>query len=90
MSDVIIIAGGMRFAARFEETTTPRTCAALRRLLPFVSQIVHVRWSGEAVWVPMGDMDLGLTFERSGVRRLIERPVVRTRGHVHHSTTTSY
>jgi hypothetical protein len=64
VSDVIITAGGLRFAARFEETTTPRTCAALRRLLPFVSQIVHVRWSGEAVWVQMGDMDLGLTFEQ--------------------------
>lgn len=31
--------------------------------MPFVSQIVHVRWSGEAVWIPLGDRDFGVDYE---------------------------
>ena len=34
--------------------------AAFRRLLPLESRIIHVRWSGEAGWIPFGDLDLGL------------------------------
>ena len=34
--------------------------AAFRRLLPLESKIIHVRWSGEAGWIPFGDLDLGL------------------------------
>ncbi|MFL6661778.1 MAG: DUF3830 family protein, partial [Rhizobacter sp.] len=26
-------------------------------------KLIHVRWSGEAVWVPLGDFDLGVGFE---------------------------
>jgi hypothetical protein len=25
--------------------------------------VVHVRWSGEAVWVPLGDTDFGVSYE---------------------------
>jgi hypothetical protein len=25
--------------------------------------VIHSRWSGEAVWIPLGDMDTGLKFE---------------------------
>ena len=32
-------------------------------LLPFTNKVIHSRWSGEAVWVPLGDLDLGLGFE---------------------------
>ena len=31
-----------------------------RRLLPLQSRIIHVRWSGEAGWIPFGDLDLGI------------------------------
>jgi len=31
--------------------------------MPFKSQVVHVRWSGEAVWIPLGDRDFGVTYE---------------------------
>jgi hypothetical protein len=31
--------------------------------MPFKSQVVHVRWSGEAVWVPLGDTDFGVSYE---------------------------
>jgi len=25
--------------------------------------VVHVRWSGEAVWIPLGDLDFGVSYE---------------------------
>lgn len=65
MSDVLITLGAHRFAARFESAAAPETCAAFRRLLPFTSQVIHVRWSGEAVWAPLGDLSIGLTPENA-------------------------
>jgi hypothetical protein len=65
MSDVGITAGPFRFTARFERDAAPRTCAAFERLLPFTNRLVHVRWSGEAVWVPLGDLELGLPAENA-------------------------
>jgi hypothetical protein len=65
MSDVIITAGAFRFTGRFETAAAPRTCDVIRRLLPFTNKAVHVRWSGEAVWVPLGDLDLGLAPENA-------------------------
>jgi hypothetical protein len=32
-------------------------------LLPYRQKIIHVRWSGEACWIPLGDFDLGLGYE---------------------------
>ena len=55
-----ITAGGFSFVARLEEEEAPATVAAFRRLLPLESRIIHVRWSGEAGWIPFGDLDLGL------------------------------
>jgi len=55
-----ISAGGFDFVARFEEEDAPQTVAAFRTLLPLESKIIHVRWSGEGGWIPMGDLDLGL------------------------------
>jgi len=55
-----ISAGGFEFVARLEEGAAPATVAAFRRLLPLESRIIHVRWSGEAGWIPFGDLDLGL------------------------------
>ena len=58
-----ITAGKYTFKARLEEEKAPKTCAAMRAILPFRSKLVHVRWSGEATWVPMGDRRLGIDFE---------------------------
>ena len=58
-----ITAGKYTFKARLEEEKAPKTCAAIRAMLPFRSKLVHVRWSGEATWVPMGDRRLGIDFE---------------------------
>lgn len=65
MSDVVITLGPHRFEARFESAAAPRTCAAFRRRLPFVSQVIHVRWSGEAVWAPLGDLSIGAPVENA-------------------------
>ena len=55
-----IAAGGFAFTARLEDDTAPETVAAFRRLLPLDSKIIHVRWSGEGGWIPMGDLDVGI------------------------------
>ena len=56
-----IKAGGFTFLARYEEEAAPATVAAFRKkLLPLSSKIIHVRWSGQAGWIPMGDLDLGI------------------------------
>jgi hypothetical protein len=34
--------------------------AAMRPMLPLTSRIIHARWSGEAGWVPLGELELGL------------------------------
>ena len=65
MSDLVISLGSHRFGARFETAAAPDTCAAFRRLLPFTSQVIHVRWSGEAVWAPLGDLSIGVTSENA-------------------------
>ena len=58
-----ITAGKYTFKARLEEERAPKTCAAIKKRLPIKSKLVHVRWSGEATWVPMGDRRLGVDFE---------------------------
>ena len=63
MQHVRIQAGPHRFLARFEEEAAPRTCARFRAMLPYRQRIIHVRWSGEACWIPLGDLDLGLAAE---------------------------
>jgi hypothetical protein len=55
-----ITASGFEFSARLEEETAPGTVAAFRRMLPLESKIIHVRWSGEGGWIPMGDLDVGV------------------------------
>ena len=65
MSQVNITVGRLRFTARFEEAAAPRTCAAFRTLLPFEKQLVQARWSGEAAWVPLGNLGLDLPLENA-------------------------
>jgi len=58
-----ITAGTFAFDARFETAAAPKTCAIFRKLLPYENKIIHVRWSGEGVWIPLGELNLGLTYE---------------------------
>jgi len=55
--------GPFEFGAKFEEEAAPKTCEAFKKLLPFRNRIIHVRWSGEAAWIPLGDFDVGVGFE---------------------------
>jgi hypothetical protein len=65
MAGVNITVGELRFTAQFEEIAAPRTCAAFRTLLPFEKQLIQARWSGEAAWVPLGDLRLNLPAENA-------------------------
>jgi hypothetical protein len=58
-----ISAGAYTFEARFESKDAPKTVAAIRTHLPYHGQLVHVRWSGEGVWVPLGETDFNVGYE---------------------------
>lgn len=58
-----VTAGPYTFGAALEEQHTPKTCDAFRAMLPFHSRIIHSRWSGEAAWIPLGDLDVGVGYE---------------------------
>ena len=60
-----IQAGDFRFTAKLEWEKAPKTCAAFVARLPFISKIVHVRWSGEGVWIPLGELDFGVAYENA-------------------------
>jgi hypothetical protein len=55
-----ITAGEFTFVARLEEEQAPQTVASFRRLLPLESSLIHVRWSGESMWIPFGELDVGV------------------------------
>lgn len=63
MSKLNIVAGPYTFDAKFETEAAPKTVAAFKKAMPFVSQVIHVRWSGEGVWMPLGDLDFGVGYE---------------------------
>ena len=63
MTMLSITAGPHRFGARMEEERAPMTCDAFAKLLPFEQKVIHVRWSGESTWIPLGDFELGVGFE---------------------------
>ena len=60
MSDIRITAGPFAFGARLEREAAPRSCERFLAMLPYRERIIHVRWSGEACWIPLGALDLGL------------------------------
>ena len=63
MKLVDIRAGNFNFVAKMETENAPKTCERFCQLMPFHNKVIHSRWSGEAVWVPMGDFDTQLEFE---------------------------
>ena len=65
MADVRIAAGTFSFRARFERDVAPWTCARFERMLPYRERLIHVRWSGEACWIPLGGFDLDLGYENA-------------------------
>lgn len=63
MSHVTITSGEFRFIARLLEEEAPKTCQVFRSMLPLKSRFIHVRWSGEGIWIPYGDLRTGLDYE---------------------------
>lgn len=55
-------AGGYTFIAE-THPDAPLTVAAFEKLLPYKQKLIHVRWSGEGCWIPLGDFRLGVDFE---------------------------
>jgi Protein of unknown function (DUF3830) len=65
VADIRITAGPFSFTARFERVLAPLTCAKFAGMLPYRERLIHVRWSGEACWIPLGNLDLGLGYENA-------------------------
>jgi hypothetical protein len=62
MTKIRISSTGREFIAE-THPDAPQTVAAFLKLLPYKEKLIHVRWSGEAVWIPLGDFKLGVGFE---------------------------
>ena len=58
-----ITVAGMQFTARLETKLAPRTCAKFLSMLPLKAKIIQARWSGEAAWIPFGDLNVDLGLE---------------------------
>ena len=65
MTDVRITAGPYAFTAVFDRAAAPKTCAWFQSVLPYRERIIHVRWSGEACWIPLGALELGIGVENA-------------------------
>jgi hypothetical protein len=63
MTQVSITSGRFRFTAVLEVDDAPLTCRWFLDHMPFRSEVIHARWSGEAVWIPLGDLSPGFPFE---------------------------
>ncbi len=61
--NVEIRVADMLFLARLETEAAPRTCRAFESMLPLETQLIQARWSGEAAWIPFGDLHLDLGYE---------------------------
>ena len=60
-----IAAGGYEFTAKLEEELAPKTCKVFKSLLPLENKLIHVRWSGQGMWIPYGETRLDLNYENN-------------------------
>jgi hypothetical protein len=52
------------FTAQLNENQAPNTISAMQRIFPYKSKVIHARFSGEAIWVPLpDDFPLEVKFE---------------------------
>jgi len=63
--DLVISAGPFAFTGRLETVKAPLTSAAFLKLLPFKENLLHVRWSGESTWVPLGSLGVNVPSENA-------------------------
>jgi hypothetical protein len=72
MSQLIVRAGDFTFQARFEEQLAPKICAAFHKSMPFESQAIDVRWSGERSGCPSA---ISISAPSTRTTPVIRRPV---------------
>jgi len=53
LTTIILNIENEEFIAHLHEDKAPRTVEALLKLLPYRSEVIHARFSGEAIWVPL-------------------------------------
>ena len=75
MPQIRITAGGHTFMAE-THPDAPETVAAFLKLLPYRHKLIHVRWSGEGCWVPLGDYVLENEGRRVGFENHTSHPSV--------------
>jgi len=75
MPQIRITAGGHRFLAE-THPDAPQTVAAFLRLLPYRQKLIHVRWSGEGCWVPLGEFVLENEGRKVGFENHTSHPSV--------------
>jgi hypothetical protein len=63
-----ITVGDLLFKARLERDRAPASVAAFLRLLPLSGSLLQARWSGEAAWMPLGSLDIGVGAENDTQR----------------------
>src|SRR4029077_1003273 len=60
---IVVRIGASVLQARLEPDRSPHTVDAFVARLPWRGQLVHARWSGEALWMPLGDTTLYESYE---------------------------
>jgi hypothetical protein len=65
VSKVRVDIGPYTFTGRLEDDLAPETCKVFRSMLPLKQKVIHVRWSGEGVWIPLGDARYEIPYENA-------------------------
>jgi hypothetical protein len=60
---IVVRIGSSVLQARLEPDRSPHTVDAFVARLPWRGRLVHARWSGEALWMPLGDTTLYESYE---------------------------
>ncbi len=64
MTKIRISSGNLEFLAE-TENEAPETTKIFLDLLPYKQKLIHVRWSGEGCWIPLGEDNYGLPWENA-------------------------
>ncbi|RKP58855.1 DUF3830 family protein [Pararobbsia silviterrae] len=75
MPRIQITVGELKFVAVTHDAAA-QTVGAFLSLLPYRQHLIHVRWSGEACWVPLGDYVLEHQGQRVGFENHTSHPSV--------------
>lgn len=46
--------GTVRLSGTLRRDLAPQSCECLMDILPYTGSVIHARWSGEALWSPLG------------------------------------